>query len=132
MTEAADLQPGLHRLVRAARDALTSSRHPAVKVAAAVETANGRIYAGVQVRSHNCGHCATCAEAVAIGAALTAGETELRACVAVVHTKRGAAIWSPCGTCREVLRDLGVTHVVVAERAGQLVTATPDELLPWP
>ena len=80
-----DARPDLSHIVEATCRALANSRHPLVKVAAAVEAAGGQVYVGVQVRSGNCSHCATCAEVVAIGNALAAGVTELIACVAVVH-----------------------------------------------
>jgi cytidine deaminase len=126
-------QGDIKKLVTACYQTLIRNEHPSVKVAAAVQAADGSIHTGVQVRSHNCGHCATCAEVVAIGAALTAGIVDVVACVAVARTDHRTDIWSPCGTCREILRDLHVAVVVVAETpAGEYVTATPDELLPWP
>jgi cytidine deaminase len=112
--------------------ALASCQHPSVKVVAAVQSADGSIYTGAQVRSKNCDHCAACAEVVAIGAALTAGHIDLLACVAVATEPGGPAVWSPCGTCREILRDLHVGHVIVGQHpTGELTVATPHELLPY-
>lgn len=123
----------LARLLEACRTTLRGCTHPSVKVAAAVSDSEGALHTGVQVRSTNCGHCATCAEPVAIGAALAAGAATLVACVAMVRDRTGPRVWSPCGTCREMLRDFGVRTVVVAQTPdGQPITATPDELLPWP
>lgn len=123
----------LARLLDACRSTLVACSHPSVKVAAAVSDSNGAIHSGVQVRSTNCGHCATCAEPVAIGAALAAGATTLLACVAMVRDHIGVRVWSPCGTCREILRDFGVRTVVVAQTPdGHPITARPDDLLPWP
>lgn len=122
----------LAQLVAAAAAALAGCQHPSVKVVAAVQAADGSIYTGAQVRSRTCDHCAACAEMVAVGAALTAGHVDLMACVAVAAMPNGPAVWSPCGTCREILRDLRVRHVVVdQDLTGQLVVATPDELLPY-
>jgi cytidine deaminase len=123
----------LARLLEACRTTLLACTHPSVKVAAAVSDSKGAVHTGVQVRSANCGHCATCAEPVAIGAALAAGAATLTACVAMVRDRAGPRVWSPCGTCREMLRDFGVVTVVVAQTSdGHPVTATPDDLLPWP
>ncbi|MFI0445134.1 hypothetical protein [Actinomadura sp. 6N118] len=119
-------------LVATARSALASCRHPGARVAAAVMTLDGQAYTGVQVRSESCSHCSTCAEPVALGAALASAESDIAACVAVVRTETGVRVWSPCGTCRELLRDLRVAQIVVAELEDTIITATPDELLPWP
>lgn len=123
----------LGRLLETCRSALLSCTHPSVTVAAAVSDTDGTIHRGVQVRSTNCGHCATCAEPVAIGAALVAGATGLVACVAMARSPTGLRVWSPCGTCRELLRDFGVLAVVIAQTPnGRPITATPDDLLPFP
>ncbi len=133
----ADLPAGaagdLRRMVEACRRTLLSSDHELVKVAAAVLCADGRVFSALQVRSRNCNHCSVCAEAIAIGMAVTAGYRDLVACVALVRSGAGTVVYSPCGSCRELLRDHGVAHVVVAESpTAQLATATLSELLPWP
>lgn len=136
MTHQVAVEPAadsLRRLIEAACETLDGVSHPLVKVAAAVLAEDGRIFRGVQVRSRNCGHCATCAEIVALGAALTAGATAIRACVAVVRDQRSSTVYSPCGTCREALRDFGVAEVIVSvAENGAPVTVTPGQLLPWP
>ncbi|OLE22058.1 MAG: hypothetical protein AUG49_20285 [Catenulispora sp. 13_1_20CM_3_70_7] len=120
----------LDALIDACRTALLASRHEHVQVAAAASTCSGGIYTGLQVRSVTCGHCSTCAEPVAIGAALGAGADDFDACVAL-RLGGTAEILSPCGACREVLRDHGFRRVIVAATDSGLITATPDELLPW-
>ena len=116
-------------LVEACRRALANCRYPQINVAAAVSTTDGRIFAAVQVRSRTCSHCSTCAEPVAIGMALAAGADGFDTCVAL-HRSTGTVL-SPCGSCRELLRDHGFRHVIVHLADGRPVTATPDELLPW-
>ncbi|MGW2081252.1 hypothetical protein ACWCOW_30700 [Streptomyces sp. NPDC001939] len=102
-------------------------------VAASVLATNGRVFTALHVRSRNCSHCSVCAEAVAIGMAVTAGAQGLTAAVSVVRDNRAFRVWSPCGGCRELLRDHGVLQVIVSRTpGGSLITATPDELLPWP
>lgn len=120
----------LDALVDACRTALLTSRYERVRVAAAVSTRSGSIHTGLQVRSVTCGHCSTCAEPVAIGTALSAAATDFDTCVAM-RLNGTPEILSPCGTCREILRDHGFHHVIVATTDSGLITATPDELLPW-
>jgi len=122
----------LRALVAACRNTLRSCTNQRVKVATAVLDRNGRTFTAVQVRSRNCSHCSVCAEAIAIGMALTAGSCDLVACVSVVRVGRTTRVWSPCGSCRELLNDHKVGHVIVAEDHGQLVTVPGADLLPWP
>ena len=68
-------------------------------VGAAVRTKNGKIYVGVNCDSVSHG---SCAEYIAVGAAITAGEREFDTIVAVLggeHEK----ILPPCGNCRQML-----------------------------
>jgi cytidine deaminase len=67
-------------------------------VGAAVRCANGRIYAGVNVWSLH----GACAEVIAIGAAITAGERAFESIVAV-RGHDGEEILPPCGNCRQIL-----------------------------
>lgn len=71
-------------------------------VAAALMTSKGHIYTGVSLASA----CAIgmCAERNAISSMLTNGEVEVKKIVAV---KDCGQIISPCGVCRECLRQLG-------------------------
>lgn len=120
----------LRAMVEACRAVLTGKANEQVKVAASVLDDAGRIFTAVQVRSFNCSHCSICAEPIAIGMALTAGSAGLVACVAVARD--GYAIWSPCGSCRELLRDHFVTYAVVADDSGRPRCVPAPELLPWP
>ena len=120
----------LSKLVEACRTALMANQHPTVRVAAAVSTTDGRIHTGLQVRSTTCGHCSVCAEPVAIGTALADGVSGFDACVAL-RLRDAPEVLSPCGACREILRDHGFSRVIVAQTDAGFVTATPDELLPW-
>lgn len=124
------MSAGLSELVDACHTALMTNQCSTVRVAAAVSTTDGRIHTGLQVRSTTCGHCSACAEPVAIGTALMAGGSSFDACVAL-RMGATAEILSPCGACREILRDHGFGRVVVARTGEGFVTATPDELLPW-
>lgn len=68
-------------------------------VGAAVHTKSGKIYLGVNCDSVSHG---SCAEFIAMGAAITAGEREFDTIVAVrggEHEK----ILPPCGNCRQMM-----------------------------
>ena len=120
----------LGELVDVCRATLMSSRHDSIRVAAAVSTTSGAIHTGVQVRSTTCSHCSVCAEPVAVGAALAGGNGGFDACVAM-RLDGAPRILSPCGGCREILRDHGFRRVIVAENDNSFITVTPDELQPW-
>jgi cytidine deaminase len=122
----------LRKLVDACRVTLLGCTNDLVQVAAGVLNSDGRVFTAVQARSRNCNHCSVCAEAVAIGMALTAGSDDLAACVSVVRRGDSSTVWSPCGSCRELLRDHEIGHVVVSDDHGRLITVTANDLLPWP
>ncbi len=70
-------------------------------VAAAVQSASGRIYTGVCVDT--CSTLGICAERNAIFNMLTNGEQEIRRVLAVMPDGRCGA---PCGACRELMVQL--------------------------
>src|SRR3569623_2948710 len=79
------------------------------EVGAALRTRDGRVVTGVNLDAY-VGRGAVCAEAVAIGTALPAdGDRGIEPIVAVRHPTPGEpgelAVVSPCGACRELLRD---------------------------
>jgi cytidine deaminase len=95
-------------------------------VGAALLTASGRMYDGVNVE--NAAYpTGMCAERVAVFKAVSEGEREFLA-VAVVTQNGG----SPCGSCRQVLAEFGLdTIVLIATSDGALVRETTvRELLP--
>lgn len=95
-------------------------------VGAALLTASGRVYDGVNVE--NAAYpTGICAERVAVFKAVSEGEREFEA-IAVVTSNGG----SPCGACRQVLAEFGSSSVVLLANAeGQLLREmTLAELLP--
>lgn len=68
-------------------------------VGAAVRTKSGKIYLGVNCDSVSHG---SCAEFIAMGAAITAGEREFDTIVAVLGGKH-EKILPPCGNCRQMM-----------------------------
>lgn len=94
-----------HELYRAAK-AVQNGRKisdyvEAGGVAAAVQSASGRIYTGVCVDT--CSTLGICAERNAIFNMLTNGEQEIRRVLAVMPDGRCGA---PCGACRELMVQL--------------------------
>jgi len=100
--------------------------HPRHTVAAAVRGTTGAVYTGVNVES--CGY-GPCAEPVAIGAAITAGERGLTAIVAVAGAA-GNRVLSPCGNCRQLLVDYAPHAHVILERDGELGKVRAVDLIP--
>ncbi len=91
-------------------------------VGAAVRARDGRIFLGVNVE--NAAYpLGVCAEKSALAAAATAGcrPGDLEA-IAVTA--------SPCGGCRQWLVELALERVVYARAGGEVVVASPAELLP--
>ena len=98
-------------------------------------TAPKRLVTGVNLDAY-VGRGAVCAEAVAIGTALTAdGDRGIETIVAVRHPKPGEpgeiAVVSPCGACRELIHDYDAKARVIVpdDRDGPTVTSIGD-LLP--
>src|SRR5437879_2621132 len=98
-------------LITAAREAIKRCyRNDWQEVGAAMRTRDGRIVTGVNLDAY-LGRMAVCAEAVALGRAITdEGETGIDTIVAVRHPKptereRDIAVVSPCGSCRELIWD---------------------------
>lgn len=109
------------RLIDAAREARGRAYAPYshYAVGAAILTASGKIYTGANVENavYPLG---LCAERVALFKAVSEGEREFRA-VAVVSRNGG----SPCGACRQALREFGLDwDIVVADEQGQVLLET--------
>jgi len=105
------------------------------EVGAALRTRDGRVVTGVNLDAY-VGRGAVCAEAVAIGTALTAdGDRGIETIVAVRHPKPGEpgeiAVVSPCGACRELIHDYDArARVIVPDGANGPIVTSIGELLP--
>ncbi|WP_067682979.1 hypothetical protein [Nocardia miyunensis] len=93
-------------LWQAAVDALGRGyRHERHEVAAALRTRQGRVYTGLHLAG-SAGRSSICAEGIALGAALTAGDREVETVLAVLYRPVGTVrVIAPCGVCRELLYD---------------------------
>ncbi len=116
-------------LIRTARAAQANAYAPysGYTVGAALETVDGRVFAGANVENASLG-LTNCAERVALGAAITAGARGFKRIVVVTHSSPPAA---PCGACRQALAEFG--HDMVVEAIGpdgscrwQLAQLLPD------
>jgi cytidine deaminase len=123
-------------LIAAARAAIERRyRDEWQEVGAALRTRAGRIITGVNIDAY-LGRMAVCAEAVAIGRAITeAGDQGIETIVAVRHPKPGEpdrtiAVVSPCGSCREIIHDYDPKARVIVPNGDEPTVATIAELLP--
>ena len=98
------------------------------RVAAAVLDDQGRIHLGVNVENASYG-LTNCAERVAIGVAVAAGARRIRA-VGVTAQKLHPI--TPCGACRQVIREFADADAPIASDGpdGRLVVASAGDLLP--
>lgn len=117
-------------LLGAADRAMQNAYAPysAFPVGAAVRAPSGAIYAGANVENVAF-PIGWCAEASALGALISAGETEITA-VAVVAEK--LEFCPPCGGCRQRLAEFGGadTPVYLGRPGGEIRRTTLGELLP--
>ncbi|MET0745936.1 MAG: cytidine deaminase [Microvirga sp.] len=99
------------------------------KVGAAIRAADGRVFTGCNVE--NAAYpVGTCAEAGAIAAMIAGGAERI---AAIVVMGEGSALVTPCGGCRQRLREFAApeTPVHVAGPEGIRRTFALDELLPF-
>lgn len=123
-------------LVEAASEAIRKRyRYDWQEVGAALRTRSGKVFAGVSLDAY-LGRMAICAEAVALGQAITnAGETGIETIVAVRHpppeeTDRAITVVSPCGACRELIWDYDRNARVIVPGPGGPQAVNIGELIP--
>ena len=113
------------------RDRYLENRH---HIGAALRTKSGRIYAAVHLDTY-VGRASVCAEAIAVGQALSAGDREIETIVSVRHPRPREAnqeiqIVSPCGVCREMLADFAPGCTVLVPQNGGAARVPIRELIP--
>lgn len=114
-------------LLRAAAEARENAYAPysKFKVGAAILASSGKIYAGANFENASFG-AGVCAERVALGTALAAGEREFAAIACV-----GEGSITPCGICRQSLAEFGDMPVICATPDGTNIREYKlSELLP--
>lgn len=113
------------------RERYVENRH---HIAAALRTRSGRIHTGLHLDTY-VGRASVCAEAVAVGAAMAAGDRDIAAIVSVRHPRprdanQSIQVVSPCGICREMLTDFAPDCRIIVPKDGELVRVAPADLLP--
>jgi len=116
------------------RERYRENRH---HISAALRTRSGRIFTGLHLDTY-VGRASVCAEAVALGQAMSQGAGEadpVEAIVSVRHPRPREAnkdiqIVAPCGICREMLRDFAPDAAVILHQDGALARYSTADLLP--
>lgn len=123
------------QLIEEAKDSIRRRYRPDWHtVGAAVRMSSGRIYTGVHLEA-NVGRVAVCAEAIALGKAVSDGDEEIDTIVAVYHPPPESAnqeirVVAPCGMCRELIADYGSNAKVIVPNGEGVATVQISELLP--
>ncbi len=130
-----ELSPADRALIDAARRVITErykeNRH---HIGAALRTRSGQIYTGVHLDTY-VGRASVCAEAIAVGQAMTAGDGDIECIVSVRHprpreTYREIQVVSPCGICREMLGDFAPNCSVIVPVEQGIARVPVKALLP--
>ncbi|WP_035436356.1 MULTISPECIES: cytidine deaminase [unclassified Bacillus (in: firmicutes)] len=104
-------------------------------VGAALRTISGEIVSAVHIEAY-VGRVTVCAEAIAIGSAISNGHKGFDTIVAVRHPyldepNREITVVSPCGMCRELISDYAPHCYVLLEVGNEIIKTTIDELIPY-
>ncbi|HYD64602.1 cytidine deaminase [Azospirillum sp.] len=123
----------MEALIDLARQARGNAHAPYSRfpVGAAIEGESGRLFAGCNVENAAYPQ-GQCAEATAIGAMVTAGDRRIRRIVVMGGEAGDGGLCTPCGGCRQRLREFAGpdTPVHVCGPEGLRRTFTLGELLP--
>ena len=119
------------KLIKAAIAAMEKAYSPysGFAVGAAIMDEKGNIHSGANIENaaypHGC-----CAEASAISVLIMAGGRQIRK---IAVAGRGKLLCTPCGGCRQKIREFGTadTQIVICDEAGPRQTFTLDALLPY-
>jgi cytidine deaminase len=98
-------------------------------VGAALITADGTVFSGCNIENASYG-LTICAERSAVSAAVSAGHREI---LAVAVSAPRNSLTSPCGACRQVLREFVPAQqdmIVILDDGASGVSVTMGELLP--
>ncbi|MDO3378982.1 cytidine deaminase [Geoalkalibacter halelectricus] len=118
-------------LIAAARQAARHSHAPysGFTVGAALLSSSGAIFAGCNVENASYG-LTLCAERVALGTAVAAGDRDFDTLVLYTPTAQPVL---PCGACRQVLREFSADLRVMSVCDGpRRIDTTLAELFPQP
>lgn len=102
------------------------AKYSGFKVGAALKTRQGDIFTGCNIESSSYG-LTMCAERVALGTALSAGETQFD-CIAIVGPKDDYC--PPCGACRQILYDYAPQLKVILTNGEKIKMIPLKKLMP--
>ena len=119
-------------LVAAARRAAENAYVPYSKfrVGAALLTAGGEIVTGCNVENAAYGS-SICAEVTAIVSAVSQGARSMSAIAVACLDADSLDGAYPCGNCRQVINEFGITRIIVTTAVGESRSHTNTELLPY-
>ncbi len=119
-------------LVAAARGAAEHAYAPYSKfrVGAAVLTAAGEIVTGCNVENAAYGS-SICAEVTAIVTAVSQGARSMSAIAVACLDADSLDGAYPCGNCRQIINEFGITRIIVTTAVGESRSHTNAELLPY-
>jgi len=128
-----DLTPQDYELIEQAKDVIarlyrTDHHH----VGAALRTSLGHVITAVHVEA-NVGRITVCAEAMAIGKAISEAEQTFETIVAVRRDDDDPNLFyvvSPCGMCRELINDYMPDGYVLCVENGELKKVSASAVLP--
>lgn len=123
----------LNLLLREAKKACSKSYAPYSKfpVGCAILTRGGQIFSGCNIENISFG-LTICAERSALSSAVMAEGPDLKIKKVVIFTPTKVPI-SPCGGCRQVLREFGDNFEVVSLCEGEeIFSAQISDLIPQP
>jgi cytidine deaminase len=100
-------------------------------IAGALRTGSGKIYTGINLK-YRLRSISTCGEALAIYAALNAGETELNTIVGVKYfpETNSFEVVNGCGPCRQ-LYSYNLPLKAIIDTGGKLEVVTAEKLMPY-
>lgn len=103
-------------------------------IGCAIRTKSGRIISAVHIEAY-VGRVAVCAEAIAIGKAISEGEKEFETIAAVRHPSpeegdRSIKVVAPCGMCRELMSDYCPDAYIIIPNGNDVGKCKVSELLP--
>jgi cytidine deaminase len=121
----------LTKLLKSARKVRSRSYSPysSFAVGAAIQTRSGKIFTGTNVENVSFG-MTLCAERVAVGAAIAAGERDFSVLALVADSIEPVV---PCGACRQVLAEFNPSLTIVSVTlSGKRKKDSLQNLLPSP
>ena len=99
------------------------------KVAALIETKNGKTYAGCNIENSSFG-VTICAERTAIGNAIIHGDRHFKRIYIMTPTEK---FCPPCGLCRQAIAEFGIDiEIILVNQFSKIQKTSIKELLPLP